>query len=96
MERANAKRLASSGERIAIKGRGRGSTYKKTCCEKCEEKCGESMDSRVSEYSAAAEHARVGSIDESIIFTLEHQRQTCNQKDRKTSYQLPGTDPELY
>lgn len=50
MERANAKRLASSGERIAIKGRGRGSTYKKTCCEKCEEKCGESMDSRVSEY----------------------------------------------
>lgn len=31
-----------------------------------------------------------------IIFTLERQRQTCNRKDRKTSYQLPGTDPELY
>lgn len=54
------KRLARSRERIAVKGRGRSSTYEKTCCEKDEEKCGESMDSRVSN-SAADEHARVGS-----------------------------------
>lgn len=89
------KRLARSRERIAVKGRGRSSRYEKTCCEKDEEECGESMGSRVSN-SAADEHARVGLSMDVLFLHPSGSDKTYNRKDRKTSYQLPGTDPELY
>lgn len=69
------KRLARSRERIAVKGRGRSSRYEKTCCEKDEEKCRESMDSRVSNSARQG-----GIVDGCIIFTLERQRQNVQSK----------------